>query len=77
VARQDLAEIRRDMLPLREPGDLGPLLDRIGAARLVLIGEASHGTSEFYRGEGLLLRRVEVWANTCRPPERIGRSMET
>ena len=26
-----------------------PLLERIGDARLVLIGEASHGTSEFYR----------------------------
>ena len=29
--------------------DLQPLLERIGDARLVLIGEASHGTSEFYR----------------------------
>jgi protein-L-isoaspartate(D-aspartate) O-methyltransferase len=29
--------------------DLGALLERIGDARLVLIGEASHGTSEFYR----------------------------
>jgi protein-L-isoaspartate(D-aspartate) O-methyltransferase len=29
--------------------NLQPLLDRIGDARLVLIGEASHGTSEFYR----------------------------
>jgi protein-L-isoaspartate(D-aspartate) O-methyltransferase len=29
--------------------DLGPLLERIGGARLVLLGEASHGTSEFYR----------------------------
>lgn len=29
--------------------DLQPLLERIGQARLVLIGEASHGTSEFYR----------------------------
>lgn len=29
--------------------DLAALLDRIGDARLVLIGEASHGTSEFYR----------------------------
>ena len=32
-----------------ETADLNPLLERIGDARLVLIGEASHGTSEFYR----------------------------
>ncbi len=29
--------------------DLGPLLDRIGDAEVVLLGEATHGTSEFYR----------------------------
>ena len=29
--------------------DLGPLLDRLSGSRLVLLGEASHGTSEFYR----------------------------
>ena len=34
--------------PLEEPGDLDPLLERIGDARYVLLGEASHGTSEFY-----------------------------
>ncbi len=32
-----------------DAADLKPLLTRIGDARLVLIGEASHGTSEFYR----------------------------
>jgi protein-L-isoaspartate(D-aspartate) O-methyltransferase len=29
--------------------NLEPLLERIGDARIVLIGEATHGTSEFYR----------------------------
>ena len=32
-----------------ESADLSPLLERIGEARVVLLGEASHGTSEFYR----------------------------
>ena len=31
------------------PEDFAPLMSRIGDARFVLIGEASHGTHEFYR----------------------------
>ena len=31
-----------------EEADLAPLLERISDARVVLLGEASHGTSEFY-----------------------------
>jgi erythromycin esterase-like protein len=31
------------------PGDFAPLLELVGNARIVLIGEASHGTHEFYR----------------------------
>jgi erythromycin esterase len=34
--------------PLEGPEDLDPLLERIGDARCVLLGEASHGTSEYY-----------------------------
>ncbi len=32
-----------------ETADIEPLIQRIGNAKVVLIGEASHGTSEFYR----------------------------
>ena len=32
-----------------ETANLDPLLERIGNARVVLIGEATHGTSEFYK----------------------------
>ena len=52
----------------RGPGDYDALLDLVGDARFVLLGEASHGTHEFYaerapdhpaadRGEGLQRRR--------------------
>ncbi len=32
-----------------DDAELGPLLDRIGDAEVVCLGEATHGTSEFYR----------------------------
>ena len=38
--------------------DLNFLLDRIGDARVVLIGEATHGTSEFYLMRQLITRRL-------------------
>jgi len=38
--------------------DLGPLLQRIGESRVVLIGEASHGTSEFYRMRARITRAL-------------------
>ncbi|MDQ3949951.1 MAG: erythromycin esterase family protein, partial [Gemmatimonadota bacterium] len=40
--------IRRIARPLQGPDDLDPLIERVGDARYVLLGEASHGTSEFY-----------------------------
>ena len=40
-------DVRRLAHPLRTPADLDPLLERIGDARIVLLGEASHGTSEY------------------------------
>ncbi|MGY1662672.1 erythromycin esterase family protein [Geodermatophilus sp. SYSU D00705] len=49
----------RDLaLPLREPADLDPLLERVGEARIVAIGEASHGTHEYYAWRAALTRRL-------------------
>ena len=41
-----------------ETADLSGLLERIGASRVVLIGEASHGTSEFYRMRARITREL-------------------
>ena len=43
---------------LREPADLDPLIDRVGDARYVLLGEASHGTSEYYRWRTAISERL-------------------
>ncbi|MFC5848784.1 erythromycin esterase family protein [Deinococcus petrolearius] len=40
------------------PDDYDVLLERIGEARFVLIGEASHGTHEFYRDRARITRRL-------------------
>ncbi len=41
-----------------DSADLAPLLKRIGDARVVLIGEATHGTSEFYRMRARITREL-------------------
>jgi erythromycin esterase-like protein len=53
--------VRRAAHRLRgAPADYDPLLDLIGDARLVLLGEGSHGTHEFYRARAELTRRLIV-----------------
>ncbi|HEX6060237.1 MAG TPA: erythromycin esterase family protein [Gemmatimonadaceae bacterium] len=52
--------LHRAALPLRTTDDLDPLLERIGDARYVLLGEATHGTSEFYSWRDALTRRLIV-----------------
>ncbi|GAA2006741.1 erythromycin esterase family protein [Catenulispora subtropica] len=44
--------------PLRTPDDLDSLVDRLGRARVVLLGEASHGTAEYYLWRAALSRRL-------------------
>lgn len=57
--REAGAAIRAAARPLSGASDdYDALLDAIGGARLVLIGEASHGTHEFYRERARLTRRL-------------------
>ena len=46
-----------------ETVNLDPLLERIGKADIVLIGEASHGTSEFYKMRSRITRELIVKKN--------------
>ena len=45
---------------LRTPHDFDPLMDRIGDARIVMLGEASHGTAEFYAIRAQITQRLIV-----------------
>lgn len=44
--------------PLADAADLDSLLDRVGDARYVLLGEASHGTHEYYLWRARITQRL-------------------
>jgi erythromycin esterase-like protein len=52
------SEIRDLATPLTDDASLDPLLASIGDARFVLLGEASHGTAEYYRWRAALTQRL-------------------
>jgi erythromycin esterase-like protein len=45
-------------LPPPEDAGFGACIDRFAAARVVLLGEATHGSSEFYRARAAITRRL-------------------
>ena len=45
-------------LPALDDPDFAASFDRFAGARVVLVGEASHGTSEFYRARAAITRRL-------------------
>ena len=56
---RDLADAAEEFSSI-ETADLNPLLQRIGPARIVLLGEATHGTSEFCRMRERITRELIV-----------------
>ncbi len=45
-------------LPDFESEAFGAMFDRLGDARVVLLGESTHGTSEFYQARAAITRRL-------------------
>ncbi len=59
VAKHAIAAIRETAIPLTgDAADHDALVDRIGDARFVLLGEATHGTHEFYAERARVTRRL-------------------
>jgi erythromycin esterase-like protein/predicted phosphoribosyltransferase len=51
--------VRERAIPLKgDPRQYDALIDGIGEARVVLLGEATHGTHEFYRERAYITRRL-------------------
>jgi erythromycin esterase-like protein len=58
MERDIAARVRALARPLAEPSDLDPLMELVGDARYVLLGEATHGTSQFYDWRAEISRRL-------------------
>jgi protein-L-isoaspartate(D-aspartate) O-methyltransferase len=52
-----IGEAAEELPAIEDPG-FGALFDRYGDKRVVLLGEASHGTSEFYRARAAITKRL-------------------
>jgi erythromycin esterase-like protein len=65
VLRRNVTGISQIARPLGAPADLRPLLQRIADRRYVLLGEASHGTGEYYRWRAEITRQL-ITAGTAR-----------
>lgn len=58
AAAAEVAQIRALAHPLADAGDLDALLNQAAGARYVCLGEASHGTGEYYRWRAAISRRL-------------------
>ncbi|HEX8625896.1 MAG TPA: erythromycin esterase family protein [Allosphingosinicella sp.] len=54
----ELIAAAAESLPGPDDPAFGEAFDRFGEARVVLLGESSHGTSEFYRARAAITRRL-------------------
>lgn len=53
-----IQSIQKHAIPFEAEADLTPLMNKIGDAKIVLLGESSHGTSEFYKVRAEISKRL-------------------
>jgi erythromycin esterase len=53
-----VALINQRSHPVQSDSDLRPLMDLIGDARIVMLGEASHGTHEYYKWRAQISKQL-------------------
>ena len=62
IQQENIAEISEyvaaNSSKVEDESDLDPLMEKIGDARLVLLGEASHGTHEYYMWRARITQRL-------------------
>lgn len=56
--RELVTTIKQWSYPMHSKADLKPLFDKIGDARIVMLGEASHGTHEYYTWRSYITKRL-------------------
>ncbi|CAN5205389.1 N/A [soil metagenome] len=56
--REDLRDISKHFSPLENESHLDPLIESIGDSNYVLLGEASHGTHEYYTWRAQISKRL-------------------
>jgi erythromycin esterase len=65
-SKEAIDSIRKNALPLNNQQDLKPLMKRIGDSRIVMLGEASHGTHEYYTWRAAISKKlIEEKGFTC------------
>lgn len=59
IAERTLRQVEKAAIPITgSPGDHDGLIELVGNARFVLLGEATHGTHEFYRERARITARL-------------------
>ena len=58
AAEETISILHEHAMPLRGAQDLDALMERVGDARIVMLGEASHGTHEYYTWRSRISKRL-------------------